>query len=112
MQSVISLFDVCYIGWRAKSLYEFGISPNKLFDYMYSSKPILHSTNTPIDLVALANCGLSVDAENVTLIKEGILKLYNMPSDKRAELGANGKKYVEENHPYSELAKKYESIVG
>ena len=51
-------------------LYEFGISPNKLFDYMYSSKPILHSTNTPIDLVALANCGLSVDAENVTLIKE------------------------------------------
>ena len=47
VQSVISLFDVCYIGWRAKSLYEFGISPNKLFDYMYSSKPILHSTNTP-----------------------------------------------------------------
>ena len=112
VQSVISLFDVCYIGWRAKSLYEFGISPNKLFDYMYSSKPILHSTNTPIDLVALANCGLSVDAENVTLIKEGILKLYNMSSDKRAELGANGKKYVEENHPYSELAKKYVSIVS
>ena len=48
VQSVISLFDVCYIGWRAKSLYEFGISPNKLFDYMYSSKPILHSTNTPM----------------------------------------------------------------
>ena len=109
VQSVIRLFDVCYIGWRAISLYE-TISPNKLFDYMYSSKPILHSTNTPIDLVALANCGLSVDAENVTLIKEGILKLYNMP-DKRAELGANGKKYVEENHSYSELAKKYESIV-
>ena len=35
-----------------------------------------------------------------------------MSSDKRAELGANGKKYVEENHPYSELAKKYESIVS
>ena len=28
-----------------------------------------------------------------------------MSSDKRAELGANGKKYVEDNHPYSELKK-------
>jgi glycosyltransferase involved in cell wall biosynthesis len=111
VQSIISLFDVCYIGWRAKKLYEFGISPNKLFDYMYSSTPILHSTNTPLDLVSLANCGLSVEAENVSLIKEGILKFYNMSSQERADLGANGKKYVIENHSYSELAKRYDSIV-
>lgn len=111
VQSALSLFDVCYIGWRAKSLYEFGISPNKLFDYMYSSKPILHSTNTPVDLVSLSKCGLSVEAENVNSIKDGILHLYNLTPKERADLGINGKKYVIANHSYSELANKYNSLI-
>ena len=78
---------------------------------MYSSKPILHSTNTPVDLVSSSKCGLSVEAENVNSIKAGILHLYNLTPKERADLGINGKKYVIANHSYSELANKYNSLI-
>ncbi len=46
VQSMLSLFDVCYIGLKKQKLFEFGVSPNKLFDYMYSAKPILYAINS------------------------------------------------------------------
>mgnify|MGYP002682330215 FL=1 len=55
IQSLLQLFDVCYIGWRNINIYKYGISANKIFDYMYSGKPILHSYNGENDLIKIAN---------------------------------------------------------
>jgi glycosyltransferase involved in cell wall biosynthesis len=32
--ALLQRFDLAYIGWRRQPLYRFGISPNKLIDYM------------------------------------------------------------------------------
>ncbi len=37
--------DVLFIGLKNESLYRFGISPNKIFDYMMASKPIIQLSN-------------------------------------------------------------------
>jgi glycosyltransferase involved in cell wall biosynthesis len=110
VQSLLSLVDVCYIGWKNKKLYKYGVSPNKIFDYMYIGKPIIHSINTKNDIVTMANCGLSVEAENPKEIAKGVLKLYNMPKEERIKLGENGKKFVLENFTYEKLAKKYKEL--
>jgi len=68
VQSALKLFDVCYIGWSKKRIYKFGISANKIFDYMYSAKPILHAYSGKQDIVSLANCGITIEAQNVTKI--------------------------------------------
>lgn len=112
VQSILSLFDICYIGLQKERLFEFGISPNKLFDYMHSSTPIIHAIDTPKDIVQLANCGLSVEAENSEEIKNAILKIYKMSKEERNILGTNGKKYVLENFTYAKLAKKYINIIN
>jgi len=65
VQSMLKLFNVCYIGWHKERIYEFGISANKIFDYMYSAKPILHSYSGKQDIISLANCGITVEAKNV-----------------------------------------------
>ncbi|WP_297888152.1 glycosyltransferase family 4 protein [Sulfurihydrogenibium sp.] len=106
VQSLLSLVDACYIGWRNKNIYKYGVSANKIFDYMYAGKPIIHAINTKNDIVTMANCGMSVEAENPKAIAEAILKLYNMSQGERKKLGENGKKYVIENHSYEKLAKK------
>ena len=111
VQSMLNLFDLCYIGLKKENLFKYGVSPNKLFDYMYSEKPILYAINSgKNNIVDLAKCGVSVEAENPQAIAEGIIKLYNMDEKTRKKLGENGKKYVLENFTYEKLSKKYEEL--
>ena len=103
IQSAISFFDVCYIGWHNHSLYRFGISPNKIFDYMYAGKPIIHSVNTTNDFVEIADAGISIPPENPKEIANTIIEISKIEDKKLKEWGKNGKKYVEENHTFSHL---------
>ena len=111
VQSMLNLFDVCFIGLHKEKIFKYGVSPNKLFDYMYSAKPIIHSINTTDDIVSLYNCGISVEAESSLAIQKAIKKLFEMDKSQRDYLGNNGKNAVLENFTYSKLAKKYINII-
>ena len=111
VQSMLALFDVCFIGWRGKSIYKYGVSPNKIFDYMYASKPIIHSINITKDIVSICNCGISVEVENPDAIAKGVQKLFAMTEQKRKELGENGHSYILEHFTYDKLAQKYEDLM-
>ena len=110
VQSMLQLFDVCFLGWKKENLYKYGTSANKIFDYMFSGRPILNAYSGKGDLVQLANCGISVEAQNSRMIASSILTLYNMPIDKREKLGASGKGYVLKYFTYEKLAKKYRKL--
>ena len=111
VQSMLELFDICFIGWNKEKLYRYGISANKIFDYMYSAKPILNAFSGNRDVVKIANCGITVEAENSHAIKEGVLELFHMNKDERVKLGQNGKKYVLEHFTYEKLAKKFDKLL-
>lgn len=106
----LSKMDVLFIGWHFSKIYRFGISANKLFDYLASAKPIIHSVDAGNDPVLEAKAGISVKPENPKEIADAILKLYKMPESKRNELGQNGRVYVEKYHSYEQLAKQYEYL--
>jgi len=97
---------VAYIGWRRKRMYEYGVSPNKIFDYMLAKKPILHSINTPNDLVSQAKCGITVEAENPKAVADAILEFYKMSERERRELGENGYNFLLKECTYDRLAKR------
>jgi glycosyltransferase involved in cell wall biosynthesis len=108
---MLSCFDVCYIGLQNKELFKFGVSPNKLIDYMMAGKPVIHSINTTNDIVKEANCGISVKAENANALAKAILKIKNMPEAERYEMGKRGKKYIIKNHDYKVLAEKFLKLI-
>lgn len=110
VQTVLSQFDVCYVGWFKHPLYRFGISANKIFDYMLSGKPIIHSSDASNDPIKEARCGISVASEDSNKIAHAILSLKNKTLQERIELGKNGSEYVRKNHDYKQLALKYESL--
>jgi glycosyltransferase involved in cell wall biosynthesis len=107
VQSVLKMFDACIITWRKQSLYQFGVSPNKIFDYMYAGKPVIQAIEAGNDIVADAKCGITVEPENPQAIAEGISTLFNMKEGERKTLGENGRKHVLENHVYEKLAKDF-----
>ena len=99
--------DAAYIGWSNLPIYRFGISPNKLFDYMLAAKPIIHSVTAGNDLVAEANCGISVPAEDVAAIANAITQMLNTAESSRQAWGQNGYQYVTQHHDYTKLAQKF-----
>lgn len=107
VQSILSYLDVCYIGLQKKPIFEYGVSPNKLFDYLYASKPILYGVNDKNSIIKRANAGVIVLSDNHRSIAKGIIELYNMSKGKREELGENGKEYVLKHHTYENIAKEF-----
>ena len=99
--------DVLYIGWHDLPIYRFGISPNKLFDYMLAKKPIIHSVTAGNDLVQTSNCGISVSAGDVSEIVRAIKLMSTFKKEELELLGNNGYNYVLRNHDYKILATRF-----
>lgn len=105
--SLLTKMDALYIGWQNNPIYRFGVSPNKLIDYMLSQKAILHSGNVSNDWVTKTGCGISVKAEDATAISKGIEYLLSLNKETLKKMGAKGKKYVIQHCNYTSLAKKF-----
>lgn len=112
VQSILQHFDACFIAWKDSPLYEFGIAANKLYDYLYSAKPILHCYSGAHDPVRAYGAGISVRAEDPIALAEAILRLRDMLQEDRAAIGARGRRAVIEHHEYRMLAQKLESALG
>ncbi|MBC23585.1 MAG: glycosyltransferase WbuB [Phycisphaerae bacterium] len=102
----VESMDVLYIGWRKQPLYRFGISPNKLMDYMMAGKPIIQGIDAGNDIVAEAECGLSIGAEDPDALSEAVIEMQAMSQKERAELGNSGRTWVLENRDLKILADK------
>jgi glycosyltransferase involved in cell wall biosynthesis len=105
--------DIAYIGWHPNPLYRFGISPNKLMDYMMAGKPVVHCVAAGNDPVAQAGCGLTVPPGNAAAVAGAVLQLANLSEARRAEMGASGREFILKNQTYRILARRFlDSIAG
>jgi len=109
--SLLKHFDMLYIGLQSQPLFRFGISPNKMIDYMMAGKPIIQAIKAGNNMVEEAQCGIAIEPENSQAIVNTIKTLLSLPKDKIDEMGKNGKNFVLKNHDYSILAKRFETIM-
>ncbi|OOE40901.1 glycosyltransferase WbuB [Salinivibrio kushneri] len=112
IQSMLSQFDACYIGLTKDPLFRFGVSPNKLFDYLYSAKPIIYGIDSgkykPIEE---AHAGFQVTAQDPGQLADAVLKLYQLPADERSLLGKNGLEAAIKQYEYGFLANKLAKVL-
>jgi glycosyltransferase involved in cell wall biosynthesis len=105
--ALLRRFDLAYIGWHRQPLYRFGISPNKLIDYMMAARPILHAVDAGNDPVREAGCGLSVAPEDPAALAGGVMTMLALGAEGRAALGQRGRSHVLANHAYPVLAQRF-----
>jgi glycosyltransferase involved in cell wall biosynthesis len=105
--TLLALADIAYIGWHDSSMYQFGMSPNKLFDYMKEGLPVVHANSSPFDLVRDADCGVSVPADDVQAITQAVARLASLPRAERQTMGARGRAFLHEHHGYPNLAQQF-----
>lgn len=104
---LLSEMDILYLGWHDNPIYRFGISPNKLMDYMMAAKPVVHCVNAGNDIVADSGCGISVKPGNTQAIVNALATLSDMDVESRKALGLRGRNYVIQHNDYSVLAQKF-----
>jgi len=111
VKSFLEEIDVSFISLLPEKLFKFGVSPNKVFDYMYAKKPIIWAIEAGNNLVEESGCGISVPLNNIQKLKDAVLELKSLPKEKRKELGQNGYNFVNTHHNYMMLAKKLIKII-
>jgi glycosyltransferase involved in cell wall biosynthesis len=91
-------------------LFTYGVSPNKLFDYMGAGLPVL--ANVPglvADIVARADVGTSVVGGDPVALADG---MEAMADDPPADAEANGDRFIRAHYDRRKLAEKVEQLLG
>ncbi len=109
--ALLDAMDALYLGWNRVPLYRFGISPNKLMDYMMAAKPVIHSVEAGNDPVAESACGLSVPPEDPEAIARAITQMMATDPAERAAMGARGRAFVVDQHDYRVLAQRFLEVM-
>lgn len=108
----LSQIDIAIAGTKKSKLYEYGVSLNKLMDYMMAKRPIIQHIDTKYDLIEISGSGISVEPENPIAIADAIIQLKNTPKEVLDQMGENGYNFVLENHDYRILSKKFLDILN
>ncbi|HEY9107294.1 MAG TPA: glycosyltransferase family 4 protein [Roseateles sp.] len=105
--TLLSRFDIAYIGWQRTPIYRFGIAPNKLIDYLMAGRAVLHSVEAGNDPVAEAGAGLTVAPEDPQAVADGLLKLAALSPAEREAMGERGRAFAMAHHAYPVLAQRF-----
>ncbi len=108
---IILKSDALFFHLQDSPVFKYGISSNKLFDYLASGKPIIFSSNSINNPVEEAGAGITVPPDDPQALAEAIIKLYKMPEEERVKMGMNGRKYVEKYHSIPVLVDKLEEVI-
>ncbi len=109
---LLKTVDIAVISWKKSDLYKkYGMSTNKLWDYMISAKPIVWAIDSANDPVSEANCGITVSPENPEEMAKAITSLCSLTDDERQRMGMKGHDYVMKYHSTPVLASQLLKIL-
>ena len=96
---------------RDSPLFRWGISPNKLFDFMAMARPVIFCVRTSYNPIEAQQAGVTVPPDNPQALAEAIRAMAQIPSQARWEMGRRGRAYVEQEHDLHKLALRFEKVL-
>lgn len=102
--------DAGYISLKPMPIFRYGISPNKLYDYMLARLPIVSAIEAANDPVTEAGCGITVKPGDIGAIATALRDLAASGKDALAEMGLRGERFVREHHDYVRLSQNYAAL--
>jgi glycosyltransferase involved in cell wall biosynthesis len=97
--------------WLDRSIYQFGISPNKWIDYMAAAKPIFACYGGYRFVLEDVGCGWFVEPENTQICAESILNIAEIPTAELEQMGNKGRDFLMKNWTFDKLAEKLRTVL-
>lgn len=106
--------DICMAHLQVEGhegIYKYGVSKNKVIEYLYSGACTLYGFHDKNDDVAECKGGYVYTPFCAQDLANLIMKVYNMDSDEKKAFGEQGKSFIIENHKVQVLTNKLEKVL-
>ncbi len=107
----LSSADLLYVGLKDLPLYKYGMSMNKIFDYMAVKKPILFVSNVKDNIIEITKAGTVIKEDNPIIVAKCIKDFSLTSKDKLENTGNNGYYYLKQNFTFEVLVDKLEKVL-
>lgn len=107
---VLSDGDILLLALKDSPLFRFGVSPNKLFDYMAVARPIVFAGNSPGNPVEQAQAGYVVSPSRPEELAQAIYHLTQLSLEERWAMGLRGRSFLEKHHSVKRLVDRLEEV--
>jgi glycosyltransferase involved in cell wall biosynthesis len=102
---------LCIVG-VSTALYAYGISPNRVFDYMAAGRPVIQAIDAPSSPVELAGCGVLCEPGSAPALAQILNDLMSRPANELDDLGRAGRAYVIRDATYPDSPKFADALQG
>jgi glycosyltransferase involved in cell wall biosynthesis len=109
--AVLAQADAFWVSSHDTSLWEHGISFNKLYDFMAMGRPTVIGLDSPNNPIAEAGGGITVRPGDPGALAEGMERLLAMAPAARREMARRGRAYVEAHFDVRVLARRFETAL-
>jgi glycosyltransferase involved in cell wall biosynthesis len=99
------------ISLRAYPVHRYGISLNKLCDYLVMERPIIYASMSGYNPVSDAKAGIAIEPESPEAMTEAILALKSTPREELIAMGKRGYQHLAEFHERSRLTERLERLL-
>lgn len=93
-------------------VFKYGVSSNKLFDYLAAARPVIFCCNAGNNPVFEAGAGITVRPGRPKELAMAMVRMASMPLRERVEMGYAGYEYVQSCHSYKALARRFSDVLS
>jgi glycosyltransferase involved in cell wall biosynthesis len=111
VSGILQLSDVLFLSLIDSPLYRFGISLNKLFDYMAAGRVVLFAGTSKNNPIKDAQVGYIIGSDDIDALERAILEIYFLKQSERDVIGERLRSHVEHKYSIPTLVDKLEVLL-
>jgi glycosyltransferase involved in cell wall biosynthesis len=112
VQDLLAHVDAGLCHYTVTPVYRYGVSFNKLFDYMAAARPIVFACQTYRDPVTLSGGGWSIVPDDPEALAAALAAVADLDPEERSRIGKAGRAFLEQEHDMARIAGEFATIVG
>lgn len=109
--SIVSRADLNLIHWGEVHMIQYGVSYNKLFDYMAAGRPIFSTVRPGYSIWEKYDCGRDTEDSRPEPLAHELEKMAALPPEDLSRLGRNARKGAED-YDFRVLTQKLLNVIG
>lgn len=107
---IVSHADVCLMHGKTSEIAKYGMSPNKLFEYLAAGKPVISTLQGKYNVIILNGAGVSTDVQFIQNYSETIEKISNLKEEEYQSM-CNKSRIIGEEFDFKKLTKKLIEVI-